>query len=218
VRRFRIIVRALAVGCIVLLTAVLVGCRREEPPPTEVPENLMLDEELMREYRQRLEDYRESIDVDFDSADEHLEMARQLEQKWDFYGAALHYRKAAALEPDSAEAYAGLGRTLQRAGDLDGSIAAYQRAIELDPEDTASYIGLGLSRYGNEDLEGALAAYERALEVDAECAEAYRHIAVVHWRKKEYAAAWDAVERCRTLGGTIEPSFLDVLRRDSGRR
>ena len=216
VRWFRIVLRASVVVGIVSLLPMLVGCRREEPPPTHTPENPLLDEKLRREYQKRLEDYRKSIAIDFDTAGEHLEMARQLEQKWDFFGAALHYRKATALDPANGEAYASLGRTLQRTGDMDGSIAAYQRAIELNPKDIASHIGLGLSRYGNEDLDGALAAYERALKVDPECAEAYQNIAVVHWRKKEYAAAWDAVERCRMLGGEIEASFLDVLHRDSG--
>jgi len=219
VRRFLIIMRLLVVVSIATLVPVHFGCRREEPAPpssTGVPENPMLDEELAREYQERLKEYRKSIDVDFDTADEHLEMARQLERKWDFFGAALHYRKATVLDPDNAEAYASLGRTLQRTGDLDGSIAAYERAVELDPDDTAWHIGLGLSRYAKEDLDGALAAYESALEVDSECAEAYKNIAVVHWRKGQYAAAWEAIERCQTLGGEIEPSFLDVLRRDSG--
>ncbi len=217
-RRLGIILRLLVVVGIVMLVSVHFGCRREEAEPasaTETADSPFLDEELRREYQARLAEYRKSIDVDFDTAEEHLKMARQLEQKWDFIGAALHYRKATALDPASAGAYAGLGRTLQRTGDMDGSIGAYERAIELNPEDTASYIGLGLSRYGKEDLDGALAAYQGALDVDPGCAEAYQNIAVVHWRKQEYAAAWDAVERCQRLGGEVEPTFLDGLRRDS---
>ena len=217
---FRTILRHLVVVCILILVPVLVGCRRKEQPPTpptETPETRLLDEEQMRDLQKRVEKYRKSLDVDFDTADEHLEMARQLEEKWEFIGAALHYRKAVALDPDNAEAYAKLGHVLQRSGDMDGSVTAYERAIELNPDDPASYVALGLSRYTKEDLDGALEAYQRSLEVDPEYAEAYWNIAVVHWRKKEYAAAWEAVERCQALGGEVEASFLDVLRRDSGR-
>ncbi|MFY9550485.1 MAG: tetratricopeptide repeat protein [Thermoanaerobaculia bacterium] len=77
--------------------------------------------------------YRQSIELDPEHADAHVNLGRLLHEAGDAAGAAPHYEAALASRPDDATAAFNLGVALEDLGKLPEALLAYQKAVRLDP-------------------------------------------------------------------------------------
>ena len=118
---------------------------------------------------------------------------------------------------ESAEVYAKRAATFAAEGDYDAAITDFIRAIELDPRLPGAYHNRGIARLAKGDYAAAIADYTVAIELDPRFAAAYCGRAVAHLRNGDHDKAWDDVQQCRRLGGTVHPEFLAELRKASGR-
>jgi tetratricopeptide (TPR) repeat protein len=121
------------------------------------------------------------------------------------------------LEPKSAASFRGRGDMRLKVGDVTGGISDYTKAIGLS-EEAVTYTSRGNAYVRLGDWSRALADLTKAVELAPNDAKNYQNRAVAYFKTANYESAWADVERCRKLGGTPPPSFLEALSAASGRK
>jgi tetratricopeptide (TPR) repeat protein len=127
------------------------------------------------------------------------------------------YNKALELNPNLASAYNNLGAIFVQKDQFDRAMTAYNKAIELDPKQAQFYNNRGGAYRELNHYDEAIADFNRALELNPNYANAYYNRAVAFYQKKAFDRAWDDVKKTQSLGGNINPEFLEGLRKASGR-
>ena len=90
--------------------------------------------------------------------------------------------------------------------------------LQLNPNLAEAYNNRGNAyAQGKQQYDRAIADYNQALALNSNLAEAYNNRAVAWFFKKDYDKAWADVRRCRQVGGTPNPRFIEALRKASGR-
>ena len=106
----------------------------------------------------------------------------------------------------------------RKAGDPDAAIRDCKRAIKIKPDYASAYYNLGTVYLGIGDPDSAIRYFNRAVELKPDFATAYYNRAVAQYRVHAYDKAWQDVEMCRKLGYQVPASFLNDLRKASGRQ
>ena len=179
----------------------------------EVP----VDDSMVEAQKAELRRAIEAADKWFETADEHLEFAKQEEKALRFNSAILHYGRALQKNPARPETYAAIAMLKNSQGKPDDAIRMYDAALKLTPDRPGWLLGRGDILYNRERTREAIADFESAIALKPDFAKAYASLAVAQWRLKEYDAAWDAVEKCKRNGGEIRADFELRLAEDSGR-
>ena len=63
----------------------------------------------------------------------------------------------------------------------------------------------------------AISDFNKAIEIDPKYAMAYNNRGAAYFYIKEYENAWNDVKKAQALGYKIDPKFLEMLRKASGR-
>ena len=63
----------------------------------------------------------------------------------------------------------------------------------------------------------AISEFTKAIHIDPSYAMAYYNRSITYFLKKDYDNAWNDIYKLQELGIQIHPSFLIMLREDSGR-
>jgi len=122
-----------------------------------------------------------------------------------------------AAEVGTAQYFLEQGKEHFKGGNLDQAMTAYNKAIELDPKQAQFYNNRGGAYRELNHYDEAIADFNRALELNPNYANAYYNRAVAFYQKKAFDRAWDDVKKAQSLGGNINPEFLEGLRKASGR-
>jgi len=126
------------------------------------------------------------------------------------------YNKAIELNPNYADAYYNRGNIYATKGNRDQAISDYSKAIELNPNYAEAYHNRGLA-YGEEgNHDQAISDFSKAIELSPNLAMAYSVRALAYCFKQEYTKAWDDVHKAEALGATVNPYFLEHLKKVSG--
>ena len=100
----------------------------------------------------------------------------------------------------------------------DRAITDFDRALTLDPNYAAAYLNRGLAFSAGGLYDRALTDFDHAVALNPNDAKSYNSRAVTWFFKKDYNKAWADVKRCRQVGGTLHPRFIELLQQASGRR
>ena len=104
-----------------------------------------------------------------------------------------------------------------RMGDHYKAIDVCQKALEINPRDIDAYINL-CSAYGNlGKFQEAITYGNQALKINPMSALAHNNLAAAYFYTKEYDKAWADVHKAEELGYTVNPKFLNDLKKASGR-
>ena len=160
---------------------------------------------------------RKSIALFPDRASPYQNLSRALFEKGALDEAAAALRTAMAIKPDHAPDYEGLGAILIHKGDFDGACQALWKAIDLDPQSVPAHNNLAVALFNREDIRGAIGELKTVLAIDPNQGGIHRQLAVAYWRVKEYDNAWAEVRAGQEKGESMDPNFLEALKRDSGR-
>jgi Flp pilus assembly protein TadD len=106
---------------------------------------------------------------------------------------------------------------LIKTGRIRDAIPELRRAIEQDPTSAMVHNALGNALTLMDQTKEALAEYKRAVAIEPDNPATHENIARILWSVKDYDAAWATVRSCRLVGGKLDPNFIAVLKRDSGR-
>jgi tetratricopeptide (TPR) repeat protein len=135
----------------------------------------------------------------------------------DYDGALLNFNRAIKINPRSAHAYYSRGLTYYKKKDYDRAIKDYSKAISLEPYFADAYDNRGCAYEEKKDYDHAIEDYSKAISLKPDLALAYHKRSQAYYFKKDYTSAWADVKKCRDLRGEVNPSFLEDLRRASGR-
>ncbi len=131
----------------------------------------------------------------------------------DYERAVADCTKAIELKPDFAEAYVNRAVAHGGARRYAEAIADCTKAIELDANCAEAYNNRGISYAAIRDYDRAIADYHLAIKIRPDYSRTYYNLAVAQYYLKQYSAARANIEKCRQLGGTMNPAFLDAMKR-----
>lgn len=129
------------------------------------------------------------------------------------------FTRAIEINPHYVDAYNWRGMTYEsdKSG-YDSAIADFTRAIEIDPQYVNAYINRGTVYDSKGEYDKAIADFTRAIEIEPNNPRSYGSSrAWAYFDKGDYAKAWEDVHKAESLGGTIDPDFLEKLKKASGR-
>ena len=150
--------------------------------------------------------------------------ARYIEAGWadqfDFYkpyseSAIVGYDQAKTFNPSGANGYYARGVAYYRQGSFDQAIADYNKAIVLNPDYAYAYYGLGLIYVKQGNFTQAIFDYTKVIKLKLNYAPAYSARAGVYYYLKEYDNAWADVRKAEELGYTVNPKFINALKKAS---
>jgi tetratricopeptide (TPR) repeat protein len=131
--------------------------------------------------------------------------------------AAVEFTKAIVSNPGNAVAYYNRGLAYHKNHKPAEALSDYTRAIELDPANAEIYYNRGIIRYSNGNLLDAVSDWNKAIEISPRQSAIYQKRASAYFRMQDYGKAWDDVRKVEALGATVESSFLEKLKKSSGR-
>ena len=113
------------------------------------------------------------------------------------------------------------GHSYQEKGQWDKAIAEYNEAIKLDPKFAEAYMTRGNVYIQKDQFDQAFSDFNKALEINPKLAGAYMIRAMAYWYNGEYDKAWEDAHNAQSLGGQVNPVFLENLQnllQSSGRQ
>ncbi len=97
-------------------------------------------------------------------------------------------------------------------GQLGQAISDFTKVIELEPESPEGYINRGLIYMGMNQYDEAISDFTSAIEINPTLSDVYFRRSLVCYAKGQYDRAWGDVEKIQSLGLSIPPDFLRLLR------
>ncbi|MBC8470437.1 MAG: tetratricopeptide repeat protein [Planctomycetes bacterium] len=83
-------------------------------------------------------------------------------------------------------------------------------------KEAKDYYNRGVARFEKGETDGAISDFTKAIKKRPGYGMAYYYRAMTYHRKKEYDQAWEDVHKAQSLGQEVR--FLEILRKDSGRK
>ena len=121
-------------------------------------------------------------------------------------------------ELNDANAYNNRGNAYFIEGQYDQAISDYNKALEINPRNANAYSNRGNVYYHKGQYDQAISDYNKALEINPRFAKAYSNRASAYKSIGQYDKAWEDVDKAQDLGFKINPRFLRLLRKASGRQ
>ncbi len=114
-------------------------------------------------------------------------------------------------------AYLNRGNVYIAKGDFDRGISDYTKAIEINPGYAEVYNNRGNAYIDKGDLDRGISDYNKAIEANPKFGNAYYNRAMAYFKKGRYSDSWDDLRRAQSFGSGIDPEFIEVLKKASGR-
>ena len=162
-------------------------------------------------------DYSKAIELNPRDARAYKSRAFAFYRKGGYDKAIADLTRAIELNPQDAEAYASRGAAYGEKGDLDKAIADDTVTIRLKPTLPTAFRNRGRDYHSRGDHDRAIADFTEAIRLDPGNADGYGLRGKDYSATGDYDKAWADVKKCRELGGTPDPKFIEELTRASGR-
>jgi len=134
-----------------------------------------------------------------------------------FTQALWDYSKEIEVTPGQPEPFINRGNIYTREGNFPQAIADYNRAIEINPQSAEAFYDRGVVWDKQGHLTQAISDYNKAIEINPKFPEAFYNLAFIYYRLKEYDKAWSNVHQAEGLGASVDPNFINELKKASGR-
>jgi tetratricopeptide (TPR) repeat protein len=132
--------------------------------------------------------------------------------------AIAEFNKAIEINPDYTDAYYNRGLSNAKKGNLDQAISDYSKAIEINPNDADTYFNRGLAYHKKNQFDQAISDYTKSIQINPHVGDTHYNRALDYYLKGIYDKAWDDVHKAQDLGYEVNSSFLERLKKDSGRK
>jgi tetratricopeptide (TPR) repeat protein len=132
--------------------------------------------------------------------------------------AIAEYTRAIELNPNYVEAYNERGFAYECDKRTYGqAIADFTKAIQLDPNYTSAYINRSAVYDSIGEYDKAIADFTKVIEIEPDYPRRYSNMALFYFHKGDYDKAWENVHKSESSGDQVYPSFLEQLKKASGR-
>ena len=132
--------------------------------------------------------------------------------------AVIDYTKAIRLDPQDPSAYTDRGLAYAKQGRFAKAFADFIQVIKIDPKSEVAYNNLGIVYAFQGEFPLAVFNFDRAIAINPKYAESYWNRAIAYDHLRKYDMAWKDVRQVRGLGFAVNPQFIVILRKDSGRK
>jgi len=151
------------------------------------------------------------------TAVEYLQNGNDDFSRHNFDQAIYEYTKAIDINPNLAKAYNNRGVAYAQEGSLSRAISDFTMAIADNVNDAEAYNNRGhaYAEVGNNDQ--AISDYTKAIDINAIYVKAYNNRQVLYYKMGLYDKAWVDVHQVEKIGGTIDPNFIEALKKASGK-
>jgi tetratricopeptide (TPR) repeat protein len=187
------------------------------PGLTEAYYNRGLSYAMKGEYDQAIYDYTRAIEINPKMAEAFYNRGNAYIAQGQYDKAIFDYTKATEVNPGLTEAYYNRGLHYAMKGEYDRAILDYNKAIEMAPKMAKAYYNRGNAYIAQGQYDQTILDYTKAIEINPRLGSAYYNRALAYYDKREYNKAWQDVHKAESLGCQIQPGFLKVLRKASGR-
>ena len=134
------------------------------------------------------------------------------------YEAAIaQFTRAFQRKPVFAEAYYNRGLVDLAIGQLGRAISDFTKAMEIKPEFVECYVSRGPIYVAMSQYEQAISDFTKVIEHDPDSAETYFGRSLACYANGRYDEAWQDVYKIQSLGLSVPPEFLTLLRAASGK-
>jgi tetratricopeptide (TPR) repeat protein len=174
---------AIVLGALVAIAALGIVSRRQvaywrdtvtlfEHSLAVAPGATFLHNNLANELRERGEAYeamRHSLlarNVDVESVDGEILLARARLQEENPDGARLHLERALEIDPENVNAHIALGRIQRQLGNPDEAIRLFRRAVAIDPDSGAAHLALARELMHRDERSATVAEFREAVRVE----------------------------------------------------
>ena len=132
--------------------------------------------------------------------------------------AIAQFTRAFQRNPVFAEAYYNRGFVDIAIGQLGQAISDFTKAVEIKPEFIESYKIRGPIYAAMSQYEQAISDFTKVIENDPDSAETYFRRSLACYVNGWYDKAWQDVHKIQSLGMSVPPEFLALLRAASGKQ
>ena len=186
-----------------------------DPTYAEVYYNLGIFYDKQNNLPQALSNYNKAVAINPNLEEAYYNRGNTYTQQGDFTRAIADYMKTINIDPNYAKAYNNLGNIYIREGNLAQALSNYNKTIETDPTYTEAYINRGNAYSQQGNFTQALSDYDKVITINPNDAQAYINRAIAYYLLKEYDRSWNDVHTVEALGGTVNPHFINALKRSS---
>jgi Flp pilus assembly protein TadD len=165
-----------------------------------------------------LSDINRAIELKPDTPEDYCSRGIIYDSTGDHDRALSDYSKAISLDPQGALPYVNRSIIYFNKGDYNRAISDCTQAIALNPGYADAYCNRGNCHYVLKNFEKAVEDYNETIRLNPDKWQAYCNRAKCYYVKRDYTKAWADVHKCQEAGGTPEDSFLEVLRKASGKK
>ena len=155
--------------------------------------------------------------VDAQTTEEYLRSGNDDFRQGNLDQAISDYTKAIDINPNLAKAYDNRGVAYAQEGSYPRAIADFTMAIANNPKDAAGYNNRGHAYAGQGNLTQAIADYTKAIENNAFYVKAYNNRELAYYKLEKYDKVWSDVHTVQAIGGTVDPDFIEELKKASGK-
>jgi len=171
----------------------------------------------MGDHRKAIEDYNRAVDLQPDCNEAYCNRGIAYGQLGDYQRSLDDLSRAIEIKPDYTEALYNRGITYGVMADYGRAIREYTKAIELQPVHAHAYTNRGNAYLGLGDSGSAIKDHCKAIELKPDYAQAYHNRASAYYYVGAYAKGLADIEKCRQLGGHVNPHLREALTQASSR-
>ena len=168
-------------------------------------------------FTQALADFNKAIELNPNEEQIYYNRGQMYQDQGNFIQALDDYNKAIELNPNMAGAYINRGYIYDKQGNFTQALFDYNKSIELYPN-AVVYCYRGQMYQDQNNLTQALADYNKAIELNPNLGLGYNLRAKVYfYYSREFDNAWADVHKAQSLGVTIDPQFINDLKKTTRR-
>ena len=146
------------------------------------------------------------------SAEEFLHLGNVSGRQEKYPQAVQNYTKAIESEPHYAKAYYNRGYIYIKMRKYKLAISDLDKAIEIDPKYAAAYHVRGIAYSFKKKYKQAIADYSQAIKLEPDNKSFYFSRMSVYFRTNNRDKIWKDILKIQELGGTVNPSIINMLK------
>jgi tetratricopeptide (TPR) repeat protein len=177
----------------------------EIPLPATFAERMRLGRTMlgMRKPAEAIYAFQGAAELDPESAQPFIEIARVEISRKDFPAARVAAEAAVKLAPESSAAWNTFGRVALAEGELDDAVSHFEHAVEMNEQNGYAWNNLGLCKLRQGKWDDAIEALESAVATEDAAAFMWNNLGAAYERVKDVEQARSAYEK-----GAVEGSAL----------
>jgi serine/threonine protein kinase len=156
------------------------------------------------QYELAIEQYRKAIEMEYNYAKTHNNLASVYFLMGKYNEAIKEYREAIDIKPDYAEAYYNLGMVYEAMKDFDQAIDNFKMVVSLKPDHPRVHLNLAEIYKNQKNYEKTIIEYRAALTINSNNADLHNKLGNSYLLNKQYDEAAAAYKRALKLNPNYE--------------